>query len=53
MDSTKSKLAVKEINYVHEGIKYEHKIRGERKYENRNMKTQYTFSPFTCKLSLT
>jgi hypothetical protein len=48
MDSSKGK-DVKQTNYVHSGIIHTQNIYRERKFENRNIKTQYTFSPFACK----
>jgi hypothetical protein len=38
----------KQVNYVHNSIIHSQNIHRERKFENKNIKTQYTFSPYTC-----
>jgi len=37
------------INYVHKNIIHNENIRKEQKYESKNLKYEYTFSPFNCK----
>jgi len=45
----KPKIEVKEINYVHKQVIHSETIAKERRYETKNFKSEYTFSPFTCK----
>lgn len=39
----------KPINYVHKQIIHTETIGKERKFESKNFKYDYTFSPYTCK----
>jgi hypothetical protein len=39
---------VKDINFVHKSIIHQENIKNERKYEGKNFKFDYTFSPYTC-----
>ena len=48
MDATK-KNEPKVINYVHKQVIHAETIAKERRYETKNFKYEYTFSPFTCK----
>jgi hypothetical protein len=38
------------INFVHKNIIHNENIRKEQKYEAKNLKYEYTFSPFNCKV---
>lgn len=39
-------------NYVHKQIIHSANISKEKKYETKNQKLEYTFSPYTCKYNL-
>ncbi len=41
-------LELKLTNYVHKGIVHSENISKEKKYESKNFKHEYTFSPYTC-----
>jgi hypothetical protein len=41
-------LELKLTNYVHKGIVHRENISKEKKYESKNFKHEYTFSPYTC-----
>ncbi len=47
--STKANKQAKPVNYVHKGIIHVETIGKESKYESKNFKYDYTFSPYTCK----
>jgi hypothetical protein len=47
---SKPKIATKPLNYVHKGIIHAENIGKERKFETKNFKYEYTFSPYTCKI---
>ncbi len=36
------------VNYVHKQIIHGENIKKEKKFESKNIKLEYTFSPFTC-----
>ena len=39
-------------NYVHKGIIQTERIKTEKKYESKNFKYDFTFSPYTCKIKI-
>lgn len=51
MDKKETK-ELKEVNYVHKQTIHAENIGKERKYEMKNFKYEFTFSPFTCKMVL-
>ena len=40
---------VKVVNYVHKQTIHRENIKNERKFETKNFKMEYTFSPYSCK----
>ena len=50
MDSRKtiSRAEPKPVNYVHSQTIHRENIQAERKFEGKNLKYEYTFSPYTC-----
>jgi hypothetical protein len=40
----------KQVNYVHKQIIHHETIGKEKKFEMKNFKFDYTFSPYTCNL---
>lgn len=48
----KNKNFIKEINYVSKETIHKENVSTERKYELKNLKNEYTFSPYTCKYFL-
>jgi hypothetical protein len=40
----------KPINYVHKATIHNESIGKERKFENKNFKSEFTLSPYTCNL---
>jgi hypothetical protein len=53
MEGKSGKAAGKEVkptNYVHKQIIHTETIGKEKKFETKNFKYEYTFSPYTCNL---
>lgn len=48
MEQSKSKTMKPAVNFVHSQIIHRENIIKEKKYEGKNFKQDYTFSPHTC-----
>jgi hypothetical protein len=48
MDKTKNQTDKKELNYVHKQTIYSENIAKERRFEMKNFKHEFSFSPFNC-----
>jgi hypothetical protein len=47
--SDKGKADGKEINFVHKQTIHRENIKNEKKFESKNFKYEYTFSPYSSK----
>jgi hypothetical protein len=51
METKPKKETVSKNNFNHLQIIHHETIKREQKYESKNMKYEYTFSPYTCNIN--